>query len=182
MNKKRILKLADYMEKLDAAKYDQGSWFEGRVNIDALHVTTLRSNSNFKKVSIPEGACGTTACVLGHAIAAIPEAKLFWSMSKWEADEVAALKEDGWTDTSLDLDVALVKDGGVKFGFEAAQAALDIPFRHAMVMFGGDVGPQGMSRRFYGELTPAAVAKALRNYVATNGQSADDAYNAYHNP
>lgn len=173
MFKRRLLKLADYMEKVSGDRYRQDMWQSGDLDDRNAELGRKLPHLDTRRVTIKEGACGTTACVFGHAVAAVPEAKLFWAAESWAID----LNDDG-TFTVDDLDVAIYDKGKVLTDFSAAMVAFDIPHEHASVMFGGDTGPRSATARFYGEFTPAAVATALRNYVATNGASADQAISA----
>lgn len=170
MFKKRLLKLAAYMEKVQPKQYRQDAWLTAE-DYDAPmtdELLTLRKRPGTNKiiVTVKEGACGTAACVLGNAVAAVPEAKLRFYTDNSEIDR----EKDGTFSVEAVGIITFTKDGRELQNFEAGAEAFGISFDHASILF----GIQGDFRTsvFYGkDFTPANVAACLRKYVESNGAS-----------
>jgi hypothetical protein len=168
MHKKRLLKLADYMEKVEADKYRQDTWFDGVLDQNEAELKPIKGGGNRQRVVIKEGVCGTSACVLGHAVAAVPEARLFWYAGASEID----FDHEGFVINGLGI--AKTVKGRLEVGFEAAAGAFDIPVEHAGIMFAQLCKD---TCDFYGtdywneqdHPTPGQVAVALRKYVELDG-------------
>jgi hypothetical protein len=166
MHKKRLLKLAAYMETLEPKKYNQGRWFKGVVNEKVATLGRVVKDTygdEFVPIKPKEGFCGAAACVLGHAPFAVPEAKLFLGTKPDYTDST----KTGFEAEHLEV---YVKSGGEIFqAHKAGSVAFGIPVHHADCMFGGVC--QKDTIRFYGKFTPKHVAAALRKYVETDGAS-----------
>ena len=183
MKKKELLALADYMELVDAAAYDQSSWLD-RLKPDKI----LGIDQETGAVRLSEDFCGTSACVLGHAVfaPALKHLGLFLNLrpsfsSERESDTVTI---DGTRYLCRYPEICTVDDDGhVVEGFETACIAFDIPEDHAEVIF----GPNTADTRFFylgeegspDDLTPTVVASALRDYVATNGERFERNWDLY---
>lgn len=159
----RILKLADYMESIRPESYNQDAWFgkDGdwhNLSKDLFNIGEAVDDIR-RQVTIAENACGTTMCVLGHAVAAIPEAGLIFVFEDRYQNQ----------DTVFRVDVVGpdTKDGGYTFGPSAGAFALDIPYSHAEVLFGSS--QEDDTIEFYGKFDNQVVAAKLREYVETAG-------------
>lgn len=167
MNRERLLRLADHMERVDPQNYDQGSWLE----VEPGAISPAPSEFDHGRLIVREGACGTTMCVLGHAVAAVPDAEL-WFAGEHFPFWVVIRNRDPHT-------------GLVFEGFRAARHAFDLPEDHAPVLFGGTDEPSTYifytgqaydydkgENDFRDLVTPTTVAAALRRYVETDGETA----------
>jgi hypothetical protein len=172
MNRERLLRLADYMEGVAPENYNQGDW----VNGSSLGMTQAPDEFDPARIVVREGACGTTMCVFGHAVAAVPEAGLWFSGRHFPYWVVVRFRDP--------------ETGVIHSGFAAARHAFDLPENHASVLFGGTDGPSTYifytgqaydydkgrieeSRSFHASVTPKTVAEALRRYVETDGETAE---------
>jgi hypothetical protein len=174
MKKQRILKLAAYMERVKPENYSQDTWASyggsGSLTQEQCSLDTILDNPGTVKVKVKEGACGTTACVFGHAVAALPEAKLMFYANSGED----VYPGENGTFEVHDVGVMVIKDGEVFRNFDAAVEALGIPRPHAELLFGAD----RYTFQFYGEdATPQMVAARLRQYAQTGGVSVDSFLN-----
>ena len=177
MNKDRLLALADYMDKVKADTYDQDSFFDfSNHSLTKDDITLVKgvvgghSDNSVHKITLREGFCGTTACVLGHA-AFVPGTTLSAFIRGWDLDEGGKPGDD------VDADVGFIDaNGQVITGMAAGVHEFGIPRDHCEVMF-SDSGEEN-TRAFYGAeddwVSPQQVAAAIRNYVATDGQSIND--------
>jgi hypothetical protein len=168
MNTERLLRLADYMERVDPRNYNQSTWLDGTEE----DVCPAPTEFDPGRLVIREGACGTTMCVLGHAVAAIPDAKLWFSGSvAWAVVQ--------YRDPNT---------GEIFDGMEAARHVFDLPEGHAVVLFGADDDPVTYAfytgqaynydkgeNDFHDLVTPTTVAQTLRQYVETDGRTAVEA-------
>lgn len=171
MNRERLLKLADYMAGVDPRNYYQGLWL-GRLNENDYDIV----NPDWeRRIVIHDGVCGTTMCVLGHAVAAIPEAGLWFKCVRHGVTHVM----------HLDPETRIVSSN-----LAAAREVFGIPESHAQVLFGTEESPRTymfytghrlrVRRRDFHELvTPTTVAMKLREYVETDGLSADAVLKAF---
>jgi hypothetical protein len=162
MNRERLLKLAQHMERVDPKNYYQGLWLGGLEENDY----TVEGEEN-RRIVIREGSCGTTMCVLGHAVVALPDAGLWFYCIRHGITHV--MHRDPETEI-------------VTANFAAAREAFDIPEEHARVLFGGPETPttylfyadrHGTMSDFHTQVTPSTVAKKLREYVETDGEVVD---------
>lgn len=191
MNKKRLLLLADHMETVEAAKYNQGTW-AGELTPKALErivgaETILDGSDEDGIVILPEGWCGTEACVLGHATT-IPEIPL----RIFIPGDMISEHDERHNDAPYDPEIAYQNnDGSIDFemtGVMAASEAFDVSYEHSGVLFGGK---NLLTYAFYSgrnpetidvmspvlriwDITPVMVATALRKYVETAGKSLED--------
>lgn len=157
INKERLLRLASRMEKVKAEHFDIGTWYDPR---KVMGFDDLAEKAEFSedKILLREGFCGSVACVLGHA-ALIPEFNnqgLGIKVEKGSEGMYPTIVYDGRQNTNA---------GAEFFGLSYMQASL---------LFG--VG--GRWREFYTgawkEITPQHVAAALRRFVETDGESAEN--------
>lgn len=215
MNKERLERLASYLEETQARKdredalaasfnYSQNYWLDlqGPVNSDAVQLTPVVTPRFGKqqKVVIKEGACGTAACVFGHA-AFVPEFQ-----------EAGLSFRTGWAreraDGKTEIGAILVvyenpegpdpKDdfyGGVYDGVPAASRFFDIPEEDAYVLFSStgngptfcfytglpasefvpltmdeDSSESLTDKHFYEHVDLRTVAGKLREYIATGSE------------
>lgn len=156
MNKERLLKLADRLEKIPEVKFDLRDWIDDDINPDLVEKHT----NEFGDVAL-EGFCGTVACVLGHA-AFVPE-----------------FRELGLT-ANIYQGVVYCPDGikhNAKTNLDAGMKFFDLSYQHAAVIF-ATMGGNGITPIFYGkpeyEVKPVDAANALRRYVETDGQFMED--------
>lgn len=183
-------------------KYNQGTWFEGVENLpeDAIELKTPKQFSNYVPAIIKEGACGTAACVLGHA-ALIPEFQkkgLTFGVYDWNIDSYDKV-------VGSNMLILYNKRGApdMKEGMQAGAEFFGIPIEHARVLFGAhdhvdtimfytglgydeadeigahdEIGePDGP---FYQRVNLAVVADKLEEYVATAGQNVEDVIEEVH--
>jgi hypothetical protein len=172
MHSERLLRLADYMERVDPRNYNQRAWLAW-TKADSVERTPTDNSPD--EIVIKEGACGTTRCVLGHAVVAIPEAQLWFQHPTSSSDSVMIAVRDPETDE-------------LHYDYDAAAFVFDISEDHASVLFGShahddtyrfyaDRLPSGYTYaageiEFHKLVTPATVARKLREYVETDGASA----------
>lgn len=126
---------------------------------------------------LTEGFCGTTACVLGTA-ALLPEfvaAGLHVVFRHYtpSGSATAATPRDYFYHPAEGGKVSFADvKYGAKTGDSAGAAFFDIPHHHAGCMFYTGEGSNFFYHRGWDEtITPKDVAKALRMYVATDGDS-----------
>lgn len=170
MNKKRLLKLADYMEKVEARRYNQNAWLTTRNDGSMTEEeVTLRKRAGSDKiiVTVKEGACGTAACLLGNAVAAVPEAKLrFYT----DEGEIEREKDGSFTVDAVGI-IMFTKDGRELRDYEAGAEAFGIDRSQAHVIFG--LKDDYVTRNFYdGDFTPGNVAARIRKFAETGSLNA----------
>ena len=140
MNKEKLLKLADHMEKsVSQEQYNQNYWFGG----EDLVVETI---DGVETVVFREGFCGTAGCIVGHACA----------IEAFVEDGLRIVKDpSGWQWVPMYKGIT---------GFDAASLFFDIPVNHVEVLFGDECS---YAADFYNEnFTTQNVAHRLRDYVA----------------
>ena len=180
MNKQLLLDLADHMETVAPSAYDQDSYFEVHedhaVNIPTSAYERVRAEkrwasdmSSIATFAFPEGACGTTACVLGHApsVKSIRDAGLFlYVRSKARNGKINI-----W-----DGDVGILEDGEVICNEEAARIIFGLTIDQVRCLFGDSSNPDtlrlytGDVNGDFAEVTPTIVAKSIREFVANDGR------------
>lgn len=180
MKKDLLLKLADIMENCDDSdvKYDQSTWLDftnledyASDYLEVLSGQRTIDNCVWTPVKIKENACGTAACVLGHAALAMPETGLHFVIPKKAA---RFIKKGHRRDP--DLWIALMKGGRTYGDYAAGAKAFDIPIDHAEVLF-GSVNSYFTHRFYEGDFTRRNVSDKLREYVASDGQTVYHIYN-----
>lgn len=171
MKKTLMLALADHMEDVARQEeerktrlYSQATWLGGDVNQDTVALGDEIEKGALRRVNIKEGACGTTACVLGHGVAVEGTGLFFY------ADEAYIYRRDDDTYEIDEVGVGFKGEGGFLYEYEAAAVAFDIPLTHAEVMFGWPGG--GLTAEFYNDSFNARnVAERLRAYVESDGDT-----------
>jgi len=185
MNKERILALADHLDKVRKSKFSLSSWYTipdeddtkalRKIEKNLIPAPAKESDYRVKNFFLKEGFCNTTACVLGHAatMKEFNEAGLGVNFNVW-ADEEDEVSLSDLADASVD--VVYIKGKRTYYSNEAGAAFFGIPKKHADILFAAGSGTQtrfyfGGEEGYAGDITPKQVAKALREYVATNGKS-----------
>ena len=179
MNKQLLLDLADHMETVHPSSYDQDSYFghdDAEIHIPVSAYERVRVNKRFPKdwasvatYSFPEGACGTTACVLGHApsVKSIRDAGLFL-FSRQNARNGKITVWGG--------DVGIIENGELICNEEAARVVFKLTYDQGQALFG--TSDEAFTRLLYtgdangdfAEVTPMIVAKSIREFVANDGR------------
>jgi hypothetical protein len=154
MNKERLLRLADRLDKVKTKHFYFGQWFEtpDKYERKIERRTLARIKNGFKLMD--EGFCGSIACVLGHA---------------------ALINEFRDKGLNIFFPTTDATVGSVRYKGHSNDAAgaefFDIPRKHAASMF----LPTDATLIFYeakdtNNITPKKAAKAIRKYVETDGK------------
>lgn len=171
MKKALMLALADHMEEVARNEeerktrlYSQATWLGGDLDQDTVALGDGFENGALRRVAVKEGACGTTACVLGHGVAVEGTGLFFY------ADEADILKRVDGNYEVGEVGVGFEGEDGFVYEYEAAAVAFDIPLSHAEVMFGWP--GHGRTAEFYNHrFNSRNVAERLRAYVESDGDT-----------
>lgn len=159
MNKQRLLRLCERLDKVNPDHFDIGTWYRK----GSQQVKKLSSDGKI----LDEGFCGSNACVLGTA-----------ALIKDFNKEGLYIRLIGGYDGHVVYD----KDGVYKTDAEAGALFFDIPEQDARFLF---YTPDEIDfdfaclcannvRSFYDPsrriIAPEMVAKRLREYVETDGK------------
>lgn len=167
MNKQRLLRLADMIEKVSPDKYRQRTW----LSADPRNTDSWKFELVHERRVLKEGFCGSAACVLGHA-----------AMDEEFRKEGLVHYRFGGGDCS----VGLITEGSfVDDPIIAAMQFFDIDEASAMTLFDGgedlfhDSGsPLGFYSYYVEEggrkVKPRHVGKAIREFVETDGGNVED--------
>lgn len=166
-----LLALADHMETVSDEAYDQRHFCISDRAIDVAHWGRLGGFA-----VAPEGFCGSSACILGHApsVPAIREAGLI-IIAFGSTPTLGGMHARAFAVVSIDVDT-----GDLRTSIEAAARTFDIPQDHAAVIFGEPANPR-TTALFTGEpgadfeVTPVEAAAVLRRYVETAGETVKSA-------
>ena len=175
----RLERLADRLEKVKRSHFDISTWYEAPSKKIAKIEKTKSLKYNFgggfgkREVLIREGFCGSVACVLGHAalIDDFNDKGLYVDVTE-AIDDVKYYK--GGKSIELTADVVYKDRDGIHYGAEAGIRFFGLPKVHAYIMFFYNAPLECC--QFYGvdmedQITPKKVAKALRKYIETKGES-----------
>lgn len=180
MNKQLLLDLADHMETVDPSAYDQNSYFVGDdenvISIPTSAYERVRVQKSFERdtpsiatFAFPEGACGTTACVLGHApsVPSIRAAGMFlYSRQKARNGQINIWEGD----------VGIIEGGKVICNDEAARVIFGLTYDQVHALFGSTDDDAtrllytGSTSGDFDEVTPKIVAAKIREFVANDGR------------
>jgi hypothetical protein len=165
MEKERLLRLASRMDKVKPEHFDIGNWYSPADGYEELGKTAVfREDGMLAR----ENVCGSVACVLGHAA-------LISDFVEQGLGYVPTYREYGKTRVLADMRITykdkLYEDAGAAFfGLDEDQAS---------ILFGLS-GPYNYL--YYFEITPQNVAKALCEFVESDGASLDACYVAQDDP
>lgn len=173
MNKERLFRLADYMEAVKPEKINMNQWlttadYEGAQKTLQKGISFSREDGSLKYFEVlPEGYCGTAACVLGHAtfIPEFREAGLKNRIMVAGDGNVECVQRGYIPDRSAPDFVVSVTFGGAE-NILAASKFFEIPYEDACVLFGSALD----STDAYGhdceeQPSPGQIARGLRAYV-----------------
>lgn len=170
MNKERLLRLADHLDKVKPEKFDITHWVTNEINPDLV----LKSTKEDRELSI-EGFCGTVACVLGHA-AFIPEFRKagltvynealdpsvgFCGTIVYNPDQVRINRIDDLEEFPTD---------GL-----AGEAFFELTSNQAYYLFGlVDRAAEFYGREELEQVTSKDAARTIRQFAETDGKSLED--------
>lgn len=143
LNSKRLLKLADFLDKLP------------------------RSHFNFKEIrseSAPtrQLKCGTTGCAIGWCPSVFPRLCRAVSIpTAWDESMTVVV---GRRKLSIDGEFDENGDWGASHAV-AGKHLFDMPLQHAQLLFTPDLPSPADDRCLPGSATPKQVAKRIRTYV-----------------
>lgn len=174
MNKERLLRLADRMDKVKPEHFDIRSWSSILTDDGTIPDYVTFEHKGDRKVLLREGFCGSTACVLGQAAL----------IKEFNNDGLYIdLNGDGRQARTGHATVVYFDGENNHFGQFAGQKFFDIPLRDASLLF--FTKEENITTAFYlnniekteydhHEIEPKHVAAALRRYVETDGASLKD--------
>jgi hypothetical protein len=187
MNKERLLRLADHMDKVKPKQYWQDTYFEtdGPVTSRKFEFENLVTAGGHK-VFVKEGFCNSTGCVLGHA-ASMKDMGVFLYLDAGDMTTINGRRGTRYTPQvrAIDPKTGNVVDGAGEHGAKA----FGISVEHFDVLFDPSNEPRtyffyvGRERDvddeadlswdevFHKEVTPQVVAQRLREYVASDGKT-----------
>ena len=171
MKKTLMLALADHMEDVARREeesktrlYSQATWLGGDLDQDTVALGDGFENGALRHVAVKEGACGTTACVLGHGVS-LEGTGLFFYVE----DADIFRREDGNYEIN-EVGVGFQGEDGFLYEYEAAAVAFDIPRAHAEVIFGWP-GYAPTAKFYNHSFNSQNVAERLRAYVESDGDT-----------
>ena len=195
MKTERLSHLAIVMRGVKPADYNQGTWFDGEVD-------TIRANSQEDPLVansiIPEGFCGTAACVLGHAAVDPTFRKEGLFVRLWSPHEESNVGRQDIIYIDPESDESDDGFGPVEFeDYEAGMEFFGLTETQASALFGAaqsdwrcysgegdyireksDYLPDGFYTYFTDEpgesVKPKHVARALEAVVDTQGEVIKD--------
>jgi hypothetical protein len=140
VNKRRLTKLADYLDSLPARKFDLDHWVE-------------KYDKDFPREDGKKHKCGTTACALGHA-GLIPS---------FRRAGLRTIMPEGWNRGKVELD-------GLESGMAAAKLFFNLPEEEANYLFmpesyGVRQGPKTVAKRIRRLIKAGGLPKS---YIASN--------------
>lgn len=186
----RLMILADHMKELASVKkahIDMGMWGDpGELHLKDIKRTprynrklgfdTGSGRNIMKTGNLPEGFCGSVACVAGWATANEKLRKLGLRFSITWFD--SAVSGTGRLE-DYDFQISYVEEGVRYTSFRALSLFFGIPYTHAELLFGANRQTEEFYGRNRGTPKKTAIAKRLAEYVA-NPASTMSAFNEYY--
>lgn len=165
MNKERLLRLASRMDKVKDEHFNIEWWYSPADDYEELAKTAqFREDGMLAR----ENACGSVACVLGHAA-------LISDFIEQGLGYIPTYEQYGGPDSPRILtDMKITYNG--KYYEEAGKEFFGLNDDQTPMLFGLG-GPYDYL--YFFDITPKNVAKALREFVETDGASLDACYVAH---